>query len=206
MTGRGVGRLSEAPEEKESILGWLSTRKGGVKPPPRGWRAGWKPVVRRSYFWLREGLGEFQHVLCSFLLPCQQPSLPPCFPLGLFQHLPPGAGLPHPKASRPTCALSLPWAPLWGLAAVGLPAQCGGCGATLWGYGCSSSPWQTGSKGDICMMQMGPFCNAAHTRLYVKLSAFLCLNWGPHGTVEAEAVLPQPSGTGPCFRGSVGCL
>lgn len=76
-------------------------------------------------FLAARGVGEFQHILCSFLLPCQQPSLPPCFSLGLFQHLP-QAGFPRPKASRPTHALSLPWAPLWGLAAVGLPAQYGG--------------------------------------------------------------------------------
>lgn len=48
------------------------------------------------------------------------------------------------------------------------------------------------------MMWMGPFCDVAHTRLYVKVSVFLCLNWELHGTVEAEAMLPQPSGTGFC--------
>lgn len=161
--------------KRRAFWGGSALKREVLSLPPGGWRAGWKPVVRCSYFWPRGGLGEFQHVLCSILLHCQQPSLPPCFPLGLLQHLPPGAGLPRPKASRPTRALSLPWASLWGLSAVGLPAQCRGCVATLWGYGCSLSPWQNGGKGDICMMQIGPFCDAAHARLYVKVSAFLCL-------------------------------
>lgn len=48
-------------------------------PFPVPWRAGWKRVVRRSYFWPREGLGEFQRIrplpsLCPLLLPRSHPA------------------------------------------------------------------------------------------------------------------------------------
>lgn len=54
-------------------------------PFPVPWRAGWKRVVRRSYFWPREGLGEFQRIRpLPSLRPLLLPRSHPAFARGWF--------------------------------------------------------------------------------------------------------------------------